>query len=191
MNAEDSSKSSCELGHSIILKESCEGPFHANGEHDCVTGVHEEGAFRLNPELENVPNAQISVLTTLHTGRDGPSLDAVVPSGRIDLNLILVVEPVCAGIRVVNPDECTLLRCVTVRVQGEPLLLRRRSCVLYRVVLSQVHEAWESLLADLASVGAIPAFIHVSVQAIAEVGIVWVVINVYRLRRSVHTICVL
>ena len=105
MDSEHGSHSVRELANTVGLIELLDGPFEANCEHDSIARVDEESALRLNPELQEVLNADISVLTAFSTRWDGPCFRRVVPVSRLHQLLHLIVDLVSTGIGVFDRNE--------------------------------------------------------------------------------------
>jgi len=102
VDSEHGSHSISEFSNTIGLIELLEGPFEADREHDGIPRVDKESTLWLNPELQEILYADVSVLTALPASWDSPCLCRVVPVSRLHKLLHLVVDLVSAGIWVLD-----------------------------------------------------------------------------------------
>jgi len=105
VDSEHGSHSVRELSDTISLIELLESPFEANREHDSIPRVDKESALWLNPELQEVLDTDISVLTAMPASWDGPCFCRIVPVSRLHQLLHFVVDLVSSGIRVIDRNQ--------------------------------------------------------------------------------------
>ena len=82
VDAEDGGHAVGELANAIVLEELFNSPFETDGKHDCISWLNEQSAAWLDPELEEVLNSDIPVLSAVFTIWNLPGLCIIVPDGR-------------------------------------------------------------------------------------------------------------
>ena len=190
MNAKHCRHSITEPGDTLLCEELFDRKFKTNGQHNRISWSDQQGTPRSNPELKVIEDAHVSILSTVSARRHSPSLNIVVPVRRNRQAIVAsVVNFIGTSVRVPDRQQGAIRVAIITTVKRESLLLGRCARILYSVIARDVQECWESLLALLASVSAIPSMIHIGVQAIIETSVI--ILNVYWLRRSVHSISIL
>jgi len=170
-DSKNSSKSVGEADNTTIGEELVHGEFQSDAEHEGVAGHDVDFASGFHPELKTVDHTFISKLTTAtSTGHWSPGLKIIIPVGSHDHLSVLIIDLVGTSVGVVNSHQESSQ--ASLSVQLEFLLLRRRARVLDSDFSVKVNHGGESLLALLASVEAVPAFVHVGVQAVVVTTIV-------------------
>ena len=110
MNAKYSCHTITEPGNALVLEEFLDSPLKTNGEHNGISWPNQQRTARLNPELEEIEDANVAVFSAVPALWHAPCLSRVVPVGRYGQAIIIrVVDFVGTGIGVANCNQGTFL----------------------------------------------------------------------------------